>query len=69
MHEARKVAKVMAQNILVQKKLFLKLLLLLWAKFKIDNTGKLTYYKLDSDGKVMMDKITNNPIIYNINKE
>ena len=36
---------------------------------KIDNTGKLTYYKLDSDGKVMMDKITNNPIIYNINKE
>lgn len=36
---------------------------------KIDNTGKLTYYQLDSDGKVMMDKITNNPIIYNISKE
>ncbi len=36
---------------------------------KIDNTGKLTYYQLDNDGKVMLDKITNSPIIYNINKE
>ena len=36
---------------------------------KIDNTGKLTYYQLDNDGKVMIDKITNSPIIYNINKE
>ena len=36
---------------------------------KIDNTGKLTYYKLDTYGKVMFDNITNSPIIYNINKE
>ena len=36
---------------------------------KIDNTGKLTYYKLDTYGKVMFDNITNIPIIYNINKE
>ena len=36
---------------------------------KIDNTGKLTYYKLDTYGKVMIDNITNSPIIYNINKE
>ena len=29
----------------------------------------ITYYKLDTYGKVMFDNITNSPIIYNINKE
>lgn len=36
---------------------------------KIDNKGNITYYKLDTDGKILLDDISNSPIIYNIDKE
>ena len=35
---------------------------------KVTNDGNITYYKLDSSGKVIRD-LNNIPIIYNINKE
>lgn len=35
---------------------------------KVTNDGNITYYKLDSSGKVMRDS-NNIPVIYNINKE
>ncbi len=36
---------------------------------KIDNKGNITYYKFDTDGKILLDDISNSPIIYNIDKE
>ena len=35
---------------------------------KVTNDGNITYYKLDSSGKIMRDS-DNIPVIYNINKE